>query len=355
MSKEKFDLKGYEKYWATNISFLTCSYFGFDYTKFMPENFGIGFKNAVFFSDNGYSSCYLKTKERGKYSKYVIKKFAKDKKSVEEFCALLKGKADYLQKFIDDSLIKEKAGKEEFVKLMELFNNYNGYHISPRHIVDYISPDFLQAYLPDLEAARVYVEKVHVKIESFLNKFAENIAENSGYDKNLVLRLTRKEIEEYFESKVLPDKKNLEDREFAMLFFEAGKEIVVAGGITKEFEAEINKADVSSASELKGAVAFPGKAKGVVRIIFKPAEAKVFNDGDILVTPMTRPDFVPLMQKAGAIITDAGGVLCHAAITAREIKKPCIIGTKVATQVLKDGDEVEVDADKGVVKILNKK
>jgi hypothetical protein len=67
---------------------------------------------------------------------------------------------------------------------------------------------------------------------------------------------------------------------------------------------------------------------------------------------MTRPEFVPLMKKAGAIITNEGGITCHAAIIARELKKPCIIGTKIATQVLKDGDFVEVDADAGVVRIL---
>jgi pyruvate,water dikinase len=58
------------------------------------------------------------------------------------------------------------------------------------------------------------------------------------------------------------------------------------------------------------------------------------------------------MQKAAAFVTDEGGLTCHAAIVAREMKKPCIIGTKIATKVLKDGDMVEVDANKGIVKIL---
>ena len=65
---------------------------------------------------------------------------------------------------------------------------------------------------------------------------------------------------------------------------------------------------------------------------------------------MTTPDFVPAMEKAAAIVTDRGGILCHAAIVSREMSKPCIIGTKIATKVLKDGDLVEVDADKGVVR-----
>jgi len=69
---------------------------------------------------------------------------------------------------------------------------------------------------------------------------------------------------------------------------------------------------------------------------------------------MTRPEYTGIMKKAKAIVTDEGGITCHAAIVAREMKKPCIIGTKVATQVLHDGDLVEVDADRGVVKILKR-
>ena len=63
--------------------------------------------------------------------------------------------------------------------------------------------------------------------------------------------------------------------------------------------------------------------------------------------------YVPAMEKAGAIITDEGGLLSHAAIVSRELKVPCVVGTKIATRVLKDGDKIYVDADKGIVKILN--
>ena len=69
---------------------------------------------------------------------------------------------------------------------------------------------------------------------------------------------------------------------------------------------------------------------------------------------MTTPEFLSAMKKVAAFVTDEGGIACHAVIVAREIKKPCIIGTKIATQVLKDGDEVEVDAEQGVVRILRR-
>ena len=107
-------------------------------------------------------------------------------------------------------------------------------------------------------------------------------------------------------------------------------------------------------SIIKGQIAARGFAKGRVRIIISKSKIKDFKNGEILVSSMTTPEYVPAMKKAKAIITDEGGITCHAAIVSREMKKPCIIGTKIATRVLKDGDFVEVDADKGVVEIIKK-
>ena len=101
---------------------------------------------------------------------------------------------------------------------------------------------------------------------------------------------------------------------------------------------------------LMGQIGNKGKVQGIVRIILAVDDFHKMKDGDILVTTMTTPDFVVLMQKASGIITDIGGLLSHASIVSRELNKPCIIGTKFATKVLKDGDMVEVDANKGVVK-----
>jgi phosphohistidine swiveling domain-containing protein len=112
------------------------------------------------------------------------------------------------------------------------------------------------------------------------------------------------------------------------------------------------KEKIQKSGDLKGTIAYKGSAKGVVKIINKPSEMEKMNTGDILVSLATTPDIVPAMKKAAAIVTDKGGLTCHAAIVARELKVPCIVGTEYATQVLKDGDTVEVDANNGIVKIL---
>jgi phosphohistidine swiveling domain-containing protein len=107
-------------------------------------------------------------------------------------------------------------------------------------------------------------------------------------------------------------------------------------------------------TELKGAIAFKGVARGIVKIVKIAHEIGKVNEGDILVAPTTAPSFIIGMQRAAAFVTDEGGITSHAAIVSREMKKPCIIGTKIATKIFKDGDLVEVDAENGVVKFLKR-
>jgi phosphoenolpyruvate synthase/pyruvate phosphate dikinase len=134
--------------------------------------------------------------------------------------------------------------------------------------------------------------------------------------------------------KFLPDEKV---REISSILFEAADE-----------EALIIKGSVGSKGETS-------VVQGKVVILHVPEEIQRLREGDVLVTGMTTPEFVPAMRKSIAVVTDEGGVTCHAAIVARELKKPCIIGTKNATKILKDGDLVEVDAEKGIVRILERK
>ena len=113
--------------------------------------------------------------------------------------------------------------------------------------------------------------------------------------------------------------------------------------------------DRESGKGINGTIAQKGFVKGNAKIILNQSEFNKFNVGDILITSMTRPEFVPLMKKASAIITDEGGLTCHAAIISRELKKPCVIGTKNASRLIKNNDLIEVDADNGIITILNKK
>jgi phosphohistidine swiveling domain-containing protein len=105
-------------------------------------------------------------------------------------------------------------------------------------------------------------------------------------------------------------------------------------------------------TELKGFVASKGKVSGKVVIVRGADDFHKIKGGEILVAVLTTPNYVGAMAKSAAIVTDVGGITSHAAVVSRELGKPCIIGTKIATQVLKDGDMVAVDAEQGIVTIL---
>jgi len=114
-----------------------------------------------------------------------------------------------------------------------------------------------------------------------------------------------------------------------------------------------------SKDEITGQIAYSSKktVSGKVVIIKDKEELKNKShliNGNILVAIQTTPHFIPYMKKAKAIVTDECGITCHAAIVSRELKIPCIVGTKIATKVIKDGDFIEVDANKGIIKIIRR-
>ncbi|MGH4025192.1 MAG: phosphoenolpyruvate synthase [Pseudonocardiaceae bacterium] len=100
---------------------------------------------------------------------------------------------------------------------------------------------------------------------------------------------------------------------------------------------------------ISGLPASPGMATGRVRVLATPSEDEQFAAGEVLVAPMTNPDWVPTMRRAAAVVTDSGGMTCHAAIVARELRVPCVVGTRNATQVLRNGELVTVDGTDGQV------
>ncbi len=110
-----------------------------------------------------------------------------------------------------------------------------------------------------------------------------------------------------------------------------------------------DKVESSRTILVKGLGASPGKASGPVRIYQEDMSLDVVKQGDIMVTQMTTPDMVPAMTRTAAIITDEGGMTCHAAIVARELGIPCIVGANNATEILKDGMEVTVHGQRGTV------
>jgi phosphoenolpyruvate synthase/pyruvate phosphate dikinase len=118
----------------------------------------------------------------------------------------------------------------------------------------------------------------------------------------------------------------------------------------EEVETHRVGTEVKEKDHLKGMSASQGKVIGKVKIIKDRTQLHRLEEGDILITKLTTPDFVMAMGKAAAIVTDIGGLTSHAAIVSRELAIPCVVGTETATKTFKDGDLIEVDATNGIVR-----
>jgi len=143
--------------------------------------------------------------------------------------------------------------------------------------------------------------------------------------------------------------------EYSLYYTAKDTEVYYSGTAARNIVKQyIQTGQAGALTELNGQCGCRGQARGPVKIVNVVKDIAKMNQGDILVSISTQPDLLPAMKKAAAFVTDQGGVTSHAAIVAREMKTPCVIATKIATQVLHDGDLVEVDADKGVVKIIKR-
>jgi phosphohistidine swiveling domain-containing protein len=192
-----------------------------------------------------------------------------------------------------------------------------------------------------------------VKDLYYIFQLLEKVAEKTGikYSDLAIYRI--KEIEELLASnKKISAKTVQQRRQGVFMVFDKHHPTIEYSGKDAQLMFKAATSDKDQ-TELKGMVASLGgvkKISGKIKIMLDPKDS--FKAGDILVTNMTRVEFVPLMKKAKAIITDEGGIACHAAIVSREIGKPCVIGTKSATRILHDGDSVEINLINGVIKLI---
>jgi len=197
--------------------------------------------------------------------------------------------------------------------------------------------------------------------ESLLKKYLQKIAEDYNVPFEVLYLYSLGEIKKIPDGFNLPEAE-IQNRSAKYAMFYDGKEHYYSGEESEEIIKEIHE-EPSSENILKGIPANKGKVKAKARILeytlddFGKTEnlIKSMQKGEILVTETTGPEIMEACNKAVAIVTDEGGLLSHAAIISRELKIPCIVGTKFATSMIKTGDLIEVDAEKGIIKIISRK
>src|SRR3989344_19350 len=172
---------------------------------------------------------------------------------------------------------------------------------------------------------------------------------------NLVKYLLPEDInEEFLGSKDLKNVLRKRREGCLIVSSESGNIIITGAELSKLMHKLESRPDVET-SDLYGFCASAGTAVGRAVICKSIASINNVMDGDIIVASMTRPEYTSAMKKSAGIVTDEGGITCHAAIVSRELGLPCVIGTKIATKVIRDGDLIEVRANHGIVKILERK
>ena len=203
-----------------------------------------------------------------------------------------------------------------------------------------------------LMGERDKVAKFYPQIEKTIFDCTDIIGQLLGFEGDLMRYMSLPEMDIFLKEKKLGEAqlKILEERKegYVMVYLEEGdQEIIQTGSIVAEIR-EMLQPSIST-TELKGTCAFPGRAKGRVHNLLTDRNWHP-PKGAIIVTTMTNPDDTPIIKNASALITEEGGILSHAAVLSRELMIPCIMSTKYATQMLKTGDIIEVDAEKGIIK-----
>jgi len=334
-------MKTLSKIYTRDYSIILCQIWGRRYLSFLGVRLKIK-PGLVFYIKHGLTEAYRDLPTINYEINSIIKKAAaKDRQFYTKFITKYSVKAELLKK----NAVKQQTTRLELLQYCQ-------------DLLDFWHAIYIYTYLPKDKTLPVAIREQLFKFRQDHDRleylFFEHIIKS--------LRKLYPELGKYskfiaweeIRSGSIPSRQVLVKRSKEQIIY---KNKLISAKEFNELQKRLKfrlaaEVKVAATPEIKGQIAFKGRVTGRVRKILKTSEISTLKKGEILVTYMTVPDFLPAMQKAAAFVTDEGGITCHAAIVAREMNKPCIIGTKIATKVLHDGDRVEIDAYVGVVKIL---
>ncbi|OGG02264.1 hypothetical protein A2W14_00865 [Candidatus Gottesmanbacteria bacterium RBG_16_37_8] len=260
------------------------------------------------------------------------------------------------KKYFLDEL--NKIVEENYRKLLSEIDEYpNKISLEKEQILKNINITLEDKVIADLveKFSRLMDERkmINFQSEHYLELFVSEISKRSGFAKDQLKYLLPEELANIFKNF---DKNLVNSRKkcFALSCTDKKIEYITGENALSLSDQFLNISNTSQ-NIIHGQVASIGKSyyfRGTAKLVPTIEDINKINPGDILVTTMTSPDFVIGMKKAGAIITDTGGMLSHAAIVSRELKIPCIVGTEIATKVIHDGDVVELHCGRGIVRII---
>ena len=253
---------------------------------------------------------------------------------IKEFEEVSKVPGSFWEKLMDLDAQKDELSSKKEDLIKEL-----GFGQEMLNLIDTLS---------EMVFFKDHIREAEMKLLLCSKPLFDEIAKRLHKDNEFVMRMFSDEIKNAFVRKLI-DTETISTKKELVIYTLSGDLSIFQDDEAKMIVGSLSSSD-AEVTELQGSAASLGYAIGRAKIVITQEDFKKFEDGDILVATMTTPDFVPLMRKARAIVTDEGGITCHAAIVSRELGVPCVVGTSDATRVFKDGDQIEVKANHGIVR-----
>ncbi len=324
------------------------------YCNDLKDLINTNFKSSILLSKKEITDIYRDQKDTQRIEKKIYYYLTKNHKKIEQLIT----ESNKAEKQIKKIIQKEKHSKPNFQSFAKNFYIYSKLFVRLTTI-----PYYLGIIIEnELNPNDPYYKKILQKIKKFRLKNPYKYFEKYALKKHLKEfakkhKLTLEQIDQLTFSEITQGKVNKKEinkrkKQFIYIYFNNQEYINANKNFVQRIDKLLAPKIAVKTRTVKGKTAQPGKVTGTVQIIHHLKEIKKFKKNNILISTSTNPESMPAIKKARAIITDEGGIICHAAIISRELKIPCIVGTKIATQILKNGDKIEVDATRGVIKKL---
>ena len=353
----------WEKSLERKQSFLIASIISNAYKSELYNISGIRFENELVSYKNGYATYFRSTKEMEQVLSGQFLELAVDSKKIKNI--IKKGlttpkQANDLILSVQKSL--SEGGIGNITEIIQEYKEIFTYQtILPYWIlraIDSVEGKEREKYAQVVELFapfRMMSDSKQLE-ESVLLPLVTFLSEKKGLDKELLLYLSESELVLMVTGE---SDKNLDSflkkRSTNDFVYHLDKNAIDRFEYDQSYTSLGEETFVSDAKTVwEGSSAYPGKVVGVAKVIESPKDMVKFNKGDIVISVSTSPVLTPMLSNARAIVSDEGGIMTHAAIISREMKIPAVVGVGDASKFIKDGDLVEVDADKGLVKIITK-
>ncbi|MBI3033100.1 hypothetical protein HYY69_06505 [Candidatus Woesearchaeota archaeon] len=361
MGKNSLEKIPWTKYLERKNAITYISIFNVAYGKLLEEATGFRFRKQLYRLDNNIVTFYRPSSELRQAKTFFSRLIQKNDHRISEWL----NKAIEYEK-AEEELIKQFAD----ISNNEIINKHNNLFDKLQHIFLYLTVIpfmMLEAIQNEDNNDNEHNKQLILSFQSFRQKSRNPLHEQvlekvwniagqiSSLNYEELQYLTIDEISNIFNHKEFPTKEEITQRKQGCIFYEDEKTGKIIFNYDKKFGESIGlkKEIIPNINELNGTIACKGKGgkiQGTARIINKPYDMDKFKEGDIIISINTTPDLMPVLKKCKAIVTDEGGLTCHASIVSRELNKPCIVGTKYATKIFKDNDLIEVDVDNGTVR-----